>query len=303
MTPSCCATPAIAEWLLVGILLLLVGAVWALSLAHTIVLPVIAAGVIAAVLSPVVSWLARHKIPRGVGGILVLLAIMAVGVGLFVVVVAGIASQSGDIGNELADAQDKLAGWLEDVGVDPGTADKAKQDAGSTTSSAFHALVEGAAKGIAGLTSLVFFLSLTALSLVFLLIDGPKIRAWTERHLGVPAATARTITGRTLESLRGYFFGVTIVAVFNAVVVSLGALALDVPLAGTIAAVTFLGAYMPYLGAWSAGAFSVLIALGGAGPEAALGMAVVAAARQRRPPADGPADRLRGGARHPSARR
>jgi predicted PurR-regulated permease PerM len=110
---------------------------------------------------------------------------------------------------------------------------------------------------------------------VFLLIDGPKIRAWTERHLGVPAATARTITGRTLESLRGYFFGVTIVALFNATLVGLGALVLDVPLAGTIAAVTFIGAYIPYLGAWSAGAFAVLIALGGAGPEAALGMAVI----------------------------
>jgi len=50
---------------------------------------------------------------------------------------------------------------------------------------------------------------------------------------------------------------------------------LGVPLAGTIAAVTFLGAYIPYLGAWSAGAFAVLIALGGAGTDAAIGMAVL----------------------------
>jgi predicted PurR-regulated permease PerM len=86
---------------------------------------------------------------------------------------------------------------------------------------------------------------------------------------------ARTISRRVLQSLRGYFFGVTIVAVFNAVVVSLGALVLGVPLIGTIAAVTFIGAYIPYLGAWAAGAFSVLIALGGAGTDAAAGMAVL----------------------------
>ena len=54
-----------------------------------------------------------------------------------------------------------------------------------------------------------------------------------------------------------------------------GALLLGVPLAGTIAAVTFFGAYIPYLGAWSAGAFAVLIALGGAGTDAAIGMAVL----------------------------
>ena len=93
--------------------------------------------------------------------------------------------------------------------------------------------------------------------------------------LGLPAPVAHGITQRVLESLRGYFLGVTIVAAFNAVVVRIGALLLDVPLAGTIAVVTFFGAYIPYLGAWTAGAFAVLIALGGAGTDAAAGMIVV----------------------------
>ncbi len=53
---------------------------------------------------------------------------------------------------------------------------------------------------------------MTALSLFFLLKDGPTIRAWTEQHLGVPAPVAQTITQRVLGSLRGYFLGVTIVA-------------------------------------------------------------------------------------------
>ena len=48
-----------------------------------------------------------------------------------------------------------------------------------------------------------------------------------------------------------------------------------VPLPGTIAVVTFVGGYVPYLGAWAAGAFAVLIALGGQGPEAALAIAVI----------------------------
>ena len=52
----------------------------------------------------------------------------------------------------------------------------------------------------------------------------------------------------------------------------LGAWALGVPLVGTIAAVIFLGGYVPYSGAWAAGAFAVLIALGGAGTDAAAGM-------------------------------
>jgi predicted PurR-regulated permease PerM len=265
----------VTAWLLVGVLLLLVGTVWILSLAHTIVLPLIAAGVIAAVASPLVAWLARHRVPRGLGAALLLVAAVALGAGVFVVIVAGITSQSGDISNELSEAKDTLAGWLEDVGVDSSTAEQAKQDASSATSSSFHALLEGVAKGIGGLASLGFFLALTALSLFFLLKDGPVIRAWIDRHLGVPAPIARTMSSRTLQSMRGYFFGVTLVAGFNAIVVGGGALLLGVPLAGTIAAVTFIGAYIPYLGAWSAGAFAVLIALGGAGTDAAIGMAVL----------------------------
>jgi putative heme transporter len=262
-------------WLLVGVTLLIVGVVWLLSLTETIVMPLMAASVVAAVCAPVVAWLARHRVPRGVGAVLILLAVVAVAVGVVIVVVGGIASQSGDISGHLTDGQDKIAGWLEDLGVDPGKASDATQDAGSTSSSAFHALLDGVAKGISGLASLVFFLSLTALSLVFLLADGPKIRAWGERHMGVPLPIAHTITGRLLQSLRGYFFGVTIVAAFNAVVIGGGALLFGIPLAGTIAAVTFLGAYIPYLGAWTAGAFSVLLALGGAGTDAAIAMAVL----------------------------
>ena len=116
---------------------------------------------------------------------------------------------------------------------------------------------------------------MTVLVLFFLLKDGPSLRAWAQRHMGVPPDVARTITSRTLGSLRGYFLGVTLVATFSAVLVGVGALALGIPLAGTIAVVTFLAGYVPYIGAWSAGAFSVLLALGGAGPEAAAGMVVI----------------------------
>ncbi len=50
---------------------------------------------------------------------------------------------------------------------------------------------------------------------------------------------------------------------------------LGIPLAGTIAVITLFAAYVPYIGAWTAGAFSVLIALGGAGTDAAVGMIVI----------------------------
>jgi predicted PurR-regulated permease PerM len=265
----------LSAWLLVGIALLLVATVTLLSLTQTIVMPLIAAGVIAAVASPVVGRLARHRVPRGAGTALLLLATIAVGAGVVVVIVLGITSETARLSDLLKEAETTVQGWLKDLGVSSKSASSATSDADSGGSAAVQALLHGVTTGVKGLSSLAFFLALTTLSLFFLLKDGPTIRAWGERHMGVPRPVAGMITGRVLQSLRGYFFGVTIVAAFNAVVVGGGALILGIPMAGTIAVVTFVGAYIPYLGAWSAGAFAVLLALGGAGEDAAIGMIVI----------------------------
>jgi predicted PurR-regulated permease PerM len=214
-------------------------------------------------------------VPRPLGAILLLLAFILLGALVVYVVLAGITSEAGSLKGHLNDAKTTIEGWLKDLGVDQSTANEAKQHASSTASDSVGALLSGVVSGVEKLSSLVFFLAMTTLSLLFLLADGPKIRAWGERHMGLPESVAHAIGERVLQSLRGYFLGVTLVAAFNAVVVGIGALILGVPLAGTIAVITLFAAYVPYLGAWTAGAFSVLIALGGAGTDAAVGMIVV----------------------------
>ena len=264
-----------SAWLAVGVTLFVVALIWLLTLTDTIVAPLITATVVAAVASPLVRWLRSHGVARGLGAALVLVALVAVAVGVVVLIVAGITNQVDASRGNLTAAKETLAHWLADIGVTSTTADNAVGDASSAISDAVPALLKGLTSGLQSLSSLVVYLSLTALSLFFLLLDGPKIRQWTERHMGVPAPLAHQIGRRVLQSLRGYFVGVSLVAAFNALVVGLGALVLGVPLAGTIAVVTFLGAFVPYLGAWGAGVFSVLIALGGSGTDAAVGMIVV----------------------------
>ena len=58
-------------------------------------------------------------------------------------------------------------------------------------------------------------------------------------------------------------------------VVGLGAWVLGVPLAGTIAVVAFVTAYVPYIGAFVAGAFAVVLALGSEGPTTAVIMLLI----------------------------
>jgi putative heme transporter len=265
----------LTSWLLVGCTLLIVGIVWVLTLTDVIFLPLVTAVVIAAVAGPVVGWLKRHHVPRGLGALLVLLGIVAAGALALYLILRGISTETSNISGHLKSGAAEVEGWLKDLGVSDGKAEQANQDASAGASDGFKGLIHGVVAGVSAFSSLIFFLAMTVLSLFFLLKDGPSIRSWGESRMGVPRDVAHTVTERTLQSLRGYFFGVTIVAVFNAVLVGGGALLLGVPMAGTIAVVTFLGAYIPYLGAWSAGAFSVLLALGGSGPEAAGGMVVI----------------------------
>lgn len=264
-----------SSWLLVGAGAALIGAIWLLAQTQTIVMPVITAGIIAAVALPLLDWLRRHGIPRGVGAGLVFLLIMAVAAAVGLIVLTGIASQAASISERLREGANEIESLVRDLGVSASTAANATADTDSSVGAGFEALTHGLVGGIDRLASLVVFLSFTALSLFFLLKDAPTIGGFVERHLGVPAPLAHSILGRVASSLRGYFLGVTIVAVWSALIVGGGALLLGVPLAGTIAVVTFVGGYIPYLGAWTAGIFAVLIALGGQGPETALALGII----------------------------
>jgi predicted PurR-regulated permease PerM len=262
------------SWLLVGFFLLMAGVIWLLGTTYTIVGPVVAGTIVATVAMPVVGVLARHM-PRAAAAGLVLLGLAAIGAFVLVIVIGGITAQKGSISEHARAAADKAEGWLNDLGVDKSGSSSAKSNVEADAPKIISTLTKGVISGIQGLTSLAFALSFALLSLFFLLKDGPFMRRWVDRHLGVPPPVAQLITGGIIRSLRGYFRGVTIVAAFNGIVVGLAALALGVPLAGTIGIVTFVTAYVPFVGAFVAGAFAVVIALGAKGTTVALVMLLI----------------------------
>ena len=263
------------SWFLVGFFILVAGLAWLLGATATIVGPVIGAAIVATVTTPMVSALHRHHVPRAAGAALVLLALIVLCVVIGMIVIGGITAQSAQISQHANEALDHLESWAKSAGVDESGTSGAKQSLQADVPALISALTTGIVNGISGLTSLAFALSFAALSTFFLLKDGPSMRAWVDGHLGVPRPVGRTVTSGVIKSLRGYFRGVTIVAAFNGIVVSIGAVILGVPLAGTIGVVTFITAYVPFVGAFVAGAFAVMIALGAEGTSTALIMLVI----------------------------
>jgi putative heme transporter len=265
----------IASWLLVGVAALLVGLTWIAGMTSTIFVPVLCGLIIATVGSPGVSWMNRHRVPRALGALVVLLFVIAIAVVIVLLVVGGVRAQSDTISAEANDAAAKFQQWLKDLGMNQSGASTATHNLQTSVPDIVKTFTRGLAAGIGALTSIGFFIAFAAFSTFMLLKDGPKLRGWVNGHLSVPPLVADTITGRVVHSIRQYFLGTTIVAGFNAVVVGVGAWVLDVPLAGTIAVVTFVTAYVPFVGAFVSGAFAVVLALGAKGTTTAAIMLVI----------------------------
>jgi predicted PurR-regulated permease PerM len=273
-TPTWLRNLGFSSWLLVGFVLVIVGLIWLLSETSTIVMPVILATVLGAVAGPAVGWLEGHGVPRIGGTVLVLLGLVLIGVLIFFLVFHGISAQAKDISAKTNKSLDTIQGWMSDAGVD--NAQSATKGAQEAAPEIRKTLLGGVATGIEGLKNLVFFLAFAVLSTLFVLKDGPVMRRFVNRHLGVPVPVAEVVTTDIAGSLRSYFLAVTIIAAFNAVLIGGAALILGVPLAGTIAVVTFVGAYVPFVGAWVSGAFAVLIALSTGSTSDALILGIVA---------------------------
>jgi predicted PurR-regulated permease PerM len=199
--------------------------------------------------------------------------LLALGVVVLLLVLGGIVEQGDQIKTYATQALDKVEGWAHDAGADDTSG--ASNDVDGAVKGAGSTLLHGLASGIQGLTSLAFFVSFVLVSTFFLLKDFRSIRGFVDTHMGIPVPVATTVTDNVLSSLRKYFLGLTIVAAFNGIVVGLGALALGVSLAGTIAVVTFVTAYVPFIGAFISGAFAVMIALASEGTGTAMAMLVI----------------------------
>ncbi len=267
--PSWLRTAGVGSWLAVGIAVLAAIVLSIVAVATEVAIPLAIAGVLAAVLVPLTDRLERAHVPRWLGSTLVLILGIALAAGTAALVISGILEQSDDIWQRLEDG-------LTEVNTNAGGSETTAQ----TLLGDAHNVVQTLTSGVLGsLVSsvgvLVIGCVLGLFMLLFLLKDWDQIIGWVSRHLGAPAPIGERMVNGIVTAFRGYAWGLTLLGVANAVVVGLGAWALGVPLAFSIAVVSFVTSYIPYLGAFVAGAFAVLIAYGSDGLGTALAMLAI----------------------------
>lgn len=264
-------TTGAKAWAIVGIVLATAAGVLLVILLKPLVIAVGAALCVALALSPAVDALARHGMRRGLGAGLGVLLVIGIGFGVLWLVVKGLASQWPEITRSLDKGLADLQRWANDAGIPGSLAESAKKSVSEHRSTLLSGLLP-ALGNLAGTAAMVFVGTFVFLfTTFFMLKDGHAMARVTGELVPLGPAWVAQV-GRII---RGYVVGLTLLGAFNAAVVGLGALVLGVPLVGALIVVTLIGNYVPYLGAWIAGAYTVLIALAAGGLRTAAIMTVV----------------------------
>ncbi|MCI2416804.1 AI-2E family transporter [Saccharopolyspora sp. K220] len=264
-----------ACWMLTGIAVAVAIGVFVLLAARPLLIPVVLMAGAATIAEPLVARLARHRVPRALGGTLVCVLVLAVAAAVIGVFVAGIVSQWDSIARVAADGVARAREVLAGTPFGAQVVDQlsgATSDAGPTLAVGFFSTLSA---GLAAVIGSVVGVLLALYILVFVLADGPRIHALVAGWIPGPSGFGRAVTERAATIVRRYFNGLTLIAVMNAGVTVIGALVLRVPFVLAIGLLCFVAAYIPYLGAFLSGAFAVLMAFGSGGLETALWMLAV----------------------------
>jgi putative heme transporter len=253
---------------------------------HLVVIPVAIALLLAALLAPLVSAaMSQPRLPRGlatgivlVGGLTLLSAVLS-----FVVnaLLAGLPDLQGRLSQSYQlSIKPLLAGPPLRIPLDRlnDLPDAVRRSLVGNS----ETIANGALSTAATLSQVAAAILLGLFVLVFFLYDGARIWAFLLRGAPHQHRARVDIAGRrAFAALIGYARATVLVAVADALGIGLGLWLLRVPLVVPLAALVFLGAFVPVVGAVLSGSVAVLIALVANGPvTAAIALGVVIAVMQ-----------------------
>ncbi|MFI6640555.1 AI-2E family transporter [Streptomyces sp. NPDC050504] len=259
-----------AAWCVV--LLLVAGvvavAVWLVIVLKSAVTPVLLALLGTALLGPVHAWLIRMRVNRALAAGLTCVALVAVVGGAAYIVVSALI----DTGDQILASVKQGVQWVADHF---GFEGKGIEDLAANSKQLLEKFGAGAASGVlAGLSVIGSLVATSVLALLltfFFLKDSD--RAARLAHTVAPRGTGEMVEAmarRAFEAVEGFMRGTTIIALIDAVCITVGLLVLRVPGAVGLGALVFIGAYIPFLGAVLSGAVACLVALADRGVGTAL---------------------------------
>ncbi|HYH88685.1 MAG TPA: AI-2E family transporter [Solirubrobacteraceae bacterium] len=264
---------AAIAWRLLALGAAIALAAYALAYLRIVVLPVIVALLISTVLGPPTRWLTRHRFSDGAAALTVLLgALAALGTAL-TMAGAAVARQVSDLADSVQEGIREAGDALSEppFNLSQADIDRYIDNAGDQLSDSSGALTGGVVHGAVVAGEVITGLIITLLLLFFFLKDGPQLWRWVVDTFGGRQRTRLDeLARRSYFALTGYVRGLVLVGAADATMIGAGLAILGVPLVIPLMLLTFLAAFVPLIGAFSAGLAAVLIALVDGGVVTAL---------------------------------
>ena len=246
---------------------------WLIARLWVIVMPVLLAMLITTVLNPPANWMRRRGAPPALAAAVVLVGSLLVLAAVVYFLATSITGGVSELASGAVAGLQSIQNWLAGPPLNLGATqfDALLQQVTQRLQNSVTTIATGVLTGVGTFASLVVT-GLLALVLAFLFVkDGDRFLPWLRRFVG-PRAGGHlcVVLGRVWDTLGGFIRGQALVSLADAVLIGAGLLIVGVPLALPLAVLTFIGGFIPIVGALFAGALAVLIALVSNGFTAAL---------------------------------
>ncbi len=277
------AMRAASEWAW-RLLLVVVGVIafaYVLGFLSEVVIPLVVAVLLCALLAAVHRRLST-RMPRGAAAGLTVLGTLAVIAALLTLVGTQISGGFGDMATQVGTGIVQIRDWLRTTfNITDTQFDRYVDDLKTALTTNADLRASATRAGVTA-THAVAGTFIALFSLFFFLYDGPRIWRWVVRLFPRTARDRVDSSGAVAwGQLTAYTRATVLVALVDAVGITLGAVILRVPFAGAIGVLVFLLSFIPIVGALLSGAVAVLLALVSHGPANALIMLAVVVAVQQ----------------------
>ena len=264
---------AAIAWRLLALAAAVALTAYVLGYLRIVVLPVIVAVLVSTVLSPPTGWLKRHRFSDGAAAATVLLGALALLAAALAMAGAAVGRQVSDLADSVQQGIREASDWLSEppFNVSDADIDRYIDNAGDQLSDSSGTLTGGVVHGAVVAGEVITALIITLLLLFFFLKDGPDMWRWVvDTFGGRQRRRLDELAHRSYSALTGYVRGLVLVGSADAIMIGAGLAILGVPLVIPLMLLTFLGAFVPLIGAFTAGLAAVLIALVDGGVVTAL---------------------------------
>ncbi|MFI5840447.1 AI-2E family transporter [Catenuloplanes sp. NPDC051500] len=229
-----------------------------------VVIPLSIALLLSALLTPAVGWLLRFRFPRSLATGLVLVAGLGAVVGTLTMVVTQFVDGLPELSQNATVGIRQIQTWLREgpLHLDDEQFNTALITGQQWLDQNTQALTTGAVSTAATVFELFTGALLVLFSTFFFLRDGRNIWRFTVRLFPVNARWRMADAGEaSWQTLVAYVRATVLVAFIDAVGIGLFLVIFHVPFPFPLAALVFLGAFIPIVGATVSGAVAILVAL------------------------------------------